>query len=267
MSYDTVDLRVADGIAVLTLNRPDVLNALNTALIEDMRAALAEVDRSEQARAIVVTGAGRGFCAGADLIDTTLRPDGDAPLGDQVAASMEAHFNPLIEELAGHRLPTVAAVNGVAAGGGCGVALAADIVVAAKSARFVQVFTPQLGLVPDMGCTWHLPRLIGRARARGMAMLGEPLEADRAAEWGLIWQAVDDDVLMDRAMAIANRLRDGPARAYPLVGAALDAALDNDLGAQLELEREYQRELAGTEDFLEGVAAFAQKRKPAFKGR
>jgi 2-(1,2-epoxy-1,2-dihydrophenyl)acetyl-CoA isomerase len=180
---------------------------------------------------------------------------------------MTSHFNPLARDLAAFPKPTVAAVNGVAAGGGVGLALACDIVLAARSATFIQVFAPQLGLVPDMGCSWHLPRLVGAARARALALLGDKLTAEKAAEWGLIWQAVDETDLMPQAAALAERLAAGPTLGLVRTREVLAAAFDNDLAAQLDLERRTQFELGNTEDFAEGVRAFVQKRPPQFTGR
>jgi 2-(1,2-epoxy-1,2-dihydrophenyl)acetyl-CoA isomerase len=180
---------------------------------------------------------------------------------------MEAAFNPLVRELSTLAKPVVAAVNGVAAGGGMSLALAADMVVAARSARFIQVFGPQLGLVPDMGSTYFLSRLLGRARTRELTLLGEPLEAERAEDWGLIWKCVDDDDLMDEALALARRLAAGPLKCFELIKRALDKAELSTLSEQLDLERDYQQILADSEEFHEGLAAFAEKRRPEFKGR
>jgi 2-(1,2-epoxy-1,2-dihydrophenyl)acetyl-CoA isomerase len=179
---------------------------------------------------------------------------------------MTSHFNPFARDLYAFPKPTVAAVNGVAAGGGVGVALACDIVIAAKSAKFIQVFAQQLGLVPDMGCSWHLPRLVGAARAKGLALLGDRLSAEDAAHWGLIWQAVEDEALMARAREIALRLAKGPTKGLVRTRQVLDRAFDNDFPAQLDLERAVQHELGDTDDFAEGVAAFIQKRAPKFSG-
>jgi 2-(1,2-epoxy-1,2-dihydrophenyl)acetyl-CoA isomerase len=180
---------------------------------------------------------------------------------------MEDYFNPLVRDLYHLEKPTVAAVNGIAAGGGVGLALTADIVLAAHSASFKLVFVPKLGIVPDCGASFHLQRLVGRARALGMILLGESLPAERAAEWGLIWRCVDDDELMDEAMAIAGRMAAGPTLAFPQLRRVIAAADHNTLEEQLDLERDTQRILADTADFLEGVMAFGQKRKPNFQGR
>jgi 2-(1,2-epoxy-1,2-dihydrophenyl)acetyl-CoA isomerase len=265
MGYDVVELEISDGVALLTLNRPEVLNSLNEPLIREIRSALAAVSADPTARALVLTGAGRGFCAGADLSGG--KTNSDVSVGEVVAQSMEENFNPLVRELYHLEKPTVVAVNGTAAGGGVGLALTADIVIAGRSASFKLVFVPKLGIVPDCAATFHLQRLIGRARTLGMTLLGESIPAERAAEWGLIWRCVDDDELMDEAMAIAGRLAAGPTLAFPHLRSVIAAADHNTLDEQLDLERDTQRILADTDDFLEGVIAFAQKRKPKFRGR
>jgi 2-(1,2-epoxy-1,2-dihydrophenyl)acetyl-CoA isomerase len=265
MTLQTVKLdRNADGTAVLTLNRPEVLNSINQQLIEELRAVIAEVARDDGMRVLVLTGAGRAFCAGADL---GAAPEPGMSIGDGVYRNMDRGFNPLVRELVALAKPVVAAVNGVAAGGGVGLALAADIVVAARSVEFIQVFGPRLGLVPDMGCTYFLPHLLGRARARGLALLGNRLSAQKAEEWGLIWKCVDDAVLMSEAQLIARRLAEGPTQCFGYIKRALDAAELNTLSDQLDIERDYQRILGDTEDFREGVVAFLRKQKPQFKGR
>jgi 2-(1,2-epoxy-1,2-dihydrophenyl)acetyl-CoA isomerase len=267
VTFETVTLNIeGDGTAWLTLDRPDVLNCINPQSIDDLRAAISAVEKDDEARALVLTGAGRGFCAGADLA-AGVPTDPGMSMGEAVHRSIDIGFNPLIRELAGLPKPVVAAVNGVAAGGGVGLALAADIVVAARSAEFIQVFGPQLGIVPDMGCTYFLTHLIGRARARGLALLGERLPAERAEEWGLIWKCVDDHALMDEARTIARRLAAGPRKCFGYIKRALDAAELNSLSGQLDLERDYQRILGDTEDFREGITAFLSKRAPHFKGR
>ena len=254
----------AEGVLTLTLNRPEALNALTRDLMDEMRDAMAAASLDKDVRALIITGAGRGFCAGADLMQPPVKP----PLsrGHAVSDGMTSHFNPFARDIAQFPKPTVAAVNGTAAGGGVGVALACDIVVAAKSAKFIQVFAPQLGLVPDMGCSWHLPRLVGAARAKGLALLGDRLSAEDAEKWGLIWSAVDDDKLMASAGEIAQRLASGPTKGLVRTREVLAVAMDNDLVAQLDLERRVQHELGNTSDFAEGVMAFAQKRKPKFTG-
>lgn len=267
MTFQTIKLtRNTDGTAVLTLDRPAVLNSINQQMIDELRAVIADVAHDDGVHALIITGAGRGFCAGADLNRAGSQKPG-VSIGEGVYRSMDRGFNPLVRELAALAKPVVAAVNGVAAGGGVALALAADIVVAARSAEFIQVFGPQLGLVPDMGCTYFLVRLLGRARARGLAMLGERLTAEQAERWGLIWKCVADNLLTDEAHRIAQRLAAGPRQCFGYIKRALDAAELNTLSEQLDLERDFQRVLADTEDFSEGVAAFLGKRKPEFKGR
>ena len=267
MSYQNILLETASGIARLTLNRPQSLNSLNKGLIDDIRAALRALRRDDAVRVLIMTGAGRGFCAGADLAGNDFGDGVQRSVGEGVSHSMEIGYNPLVRELAGFAKPVICAVNGIAAGGGVGLALSGDIVVAAKSASFVQVFGPRLGLVPDMGCTWFLPQLLGRARSRALALLGDRLPAEKAAEWGLIWAAVDDDRLMEEAEGLARRLAKGPALAFAEIKRVLDAATLRSLDEQLELERNVQRRLGDTEDFREGVTAFLSKREPQFKGK
>jgi len=267
MAYENILVETAGGIATLTLNRPTSLNSLNKGLIDDIRTALRTLRHDTNARVLIVTGAGRGFCAGADLANAGFNDGVQRSVGEGISHSMEIGYNPLIRDLTGFPKPVIVAVNGVAAGGGVGLALGGDIVVAAKSAYFVQVFGPKLGLVPDVGCTWFVPHLLGRARARALALLGDRLSAEKAAEWGLIWAAVDDANLMAEARAIAERLAKGPTLAFGEIKRVLDAATENTLDQQIELERRTQQKLGDTEDFREGVAAFLTKREPQFKGK
>lgn len=260
---ETLTLSTNDGIALLRLNRPEVLNSINTQFIADMRNAVAEVAGNSEARVLMITGAGRGFCAGADLAAPTLRAEGMS-IGQGVAHGMTTGFNPMMREIYALQKPIVAAVNGVAAGGGVGLALAADIVIAAKSANFIQVFGPRLGLIPDLGCTWHLPRLVGRARALGLALTGNKLPAETAAEWGLIWKCVADEELMAEATAIAAKLAKGPINAFGEIRKAIDAAGANDYSAQLDYERDVQGMLGDHPNFVEGVKSFLTKKEPAF---
>jgi 2-(1,2-epoxy-1,2-dihydrophenyl)acetyl-CoA isomerase len=250
------------GYRVITLNRPRQLNAFNEAMHQELKRALAEAEEDSDCRALLLTGAGRAFCAGQDLRER-MTPDGKTMvLGD----ALDTHYNPLVRKLRTLPFPVVAAVNGVAAGAGANIALACDIVLAARSATFVQAFA-KIGLIPDCGGTWFLPRLIGPARARGLALTAEPLPADKAEAWGLIWKTLDDLELMAQAHQLCVHFTAAPTVALALIKRALDEAWANDLDAQLDLERESQREASLSPDYAEGMRAFLQKRPPAFTGR
>lgn len=251
-----------DGYHVLTLNRPDRLNAFNDELHAALREALANCAADDDCRAVVLTGAGRGFCAGQDLSNRVNMGDERPDLG----ATLEANYNPLVRAIRALPKPVICAVNGVAAGAGANIALACDIVIAAKSAKFIQAFS-KIGLVPDSGGTWFLPRLLGEARAKGLALTAQPLSADDAERWGLIWKAVDDAALMGEAEAQARAFADGPTAAYALTKQAIHAAGTNTLDQQLDLERDYQRQAGFSDDYKEGVAAFMEKRKPNYRKR
>ena len=255
-----VDLRA--GYRVLTLNRPQRLNAFNEAMHGALAGAIAEAEADKSCRALLLTGAGRAFCTGQDLNDRLAKPGEQVVLG----GTLERHYNPLIRKLHALPFPIVAAVNGAAAGAGCNIALACDIVLAARSANFVQAFA-RIGLVPDSGGTWMLPRLVGQARARGLALLADPLPAEKAEAWGLIWRAVDDDALMAEAEKLCAHFAAAPTFGLGLIKRALDAAEDNSLSAQLDLERDLQREAGASPDYQEGIRAFLEKRKPVFTGR
>lgn len=250
------------NVAIITLNRPDKLNSFNEAQHAALRAALDRCADDEACRAIILTGAGRGFCAGQDLSDRDPAMLGEAP---DLGRTLETFYNPLVRQLRALPKPVVCAVNGVAAGAGANIALACDIVLAARSAKFIQAFS-KIGLVPDSGGTWFLTRHLGEARAKALALTGDALSAETAAEWGLIWRAVDDAVLMEEALAIAGRLADGPTHAYGLIKQAIQAASGNTLDAQLDLERDLQREAGRSDDYREGVSAFLEKRPPRFTG-
>jgi 2-(1,2-epoxy-1,2-dihydrophenyl)acetyl-CoA isomerase len=259
MVYEHIRLEQSPAaVATITIARPDRLNALSGQTVDELRAAVEESGRSG-ARCLLLTGGGRGFSSGADLA-------GGGGLPDDVGASLEKHFNPLLEALFELPIPVVAAVNGPCAGAGCSLALAADIVVAARSAYFLQAFV-NIGLIPDAGATWLLPRLAGRARAMEMMMLGERVPADKALEWGLIARVVEDEALESEAVALATRLAQGPTVALGLIRRLAREAGHAPLREALAAERVAQREAGRSEDFKAGVAAFLQKRQPRFEGR
>lgn len=262
MAYEKILLARDSGLATLTFNAPDRLNAVSRKMIAEIKTCWEELAADESVRAVLITGAGRGFCAGADLAD----PDREASATADSGAALDKYFNPVIRLMRTIPKPIVAAVNGVAAGVGMSFALASDIAIAGKSASFLQAFA-RIGLLPDGGSTWFLPRLAGDQRARALTMLAPQIPAEKAKEWGLIWDVVDDAALMTTATEIARKLADGPTLALARIKGALDQAGGNDLSAQLDVERDYQRELGRSEDFREGVAAFLAKRKPAFKGK
>jgi len=262
MSYDTIVLERAEGRATLTLNRPERLNSINAGMHGELREALKALHADPDIRCLVLTGAGRGFCAGQDLSERVFPEQAPPDLGE----SLEKRYNPLIRTLRELQMPVVCAVNGVAAGAGCGLALAADIVLAARSSRFV-LASRKVGLVPDAGATWVLPRLVGHARALGMAMLGEPVSAEQAQDWGMIWQCVDDERLATETDALAWHLAAGPTRGLALTKRAFDASGTSTLSRQLDLERDLQRLAGRSDDYREAVAAFNDKRQPTFKGK
>jgi len=259
MAYETIDFKADGAIARITLNRPDRLNSFTAAMHGELREVLANLG---DARVVVLTGAGRGFCAGQDLNDRAVAPGEAIDLGETVHAC----WNPLIRTLTSLPQPVIARVNGVAAGAGANIALACDIVVAAKSAKFIQSFSA-IGLIPDSGGTWALPRLVGQARALGLALTGEALPAEKAAEWGLIWKAVDDDALDTEVDAIASKLASLPPLGLAAIKEMIRSSWQYSLDEELERQAGAMRRLGFTEDYREGVAAFLAKRPPKFTGR
>ncbi len=250
----------ADSYTVLTLNRPERLNAFNEQMHIELAAALDEIEADDNCRAVLLTGAGRGFCAGQDLSDRVNVGSRDP------GGSLDKYYNPLVRRLRALRKPVICAVNGVAAGAGANVALSCDIVLAARSAKFIQAFA-KIGLVPDAGGSFFLPRLIGDARARALSLLATPVGAAQAEEWGMIWKAVDDSALIDEACGLAASLATAPTYALSLIKEALNASASNALDAQLDLERDLQRKAGRSPDYAEGVRAFMEKRPPRFTGK
>ncbi len=259
MTYESIAVSNDNGIVRITLNRPDRLNSFTRAMHGELRDALANLGET---RVVILTGAGRGFCAGQDLNDRAVAPGEAVDLGETV----EESWNPLIRTLAALPQPVIARFNGVAAGAGANIALACDLVIAGKSATFIQSFSA-LGLIPDSGGSWHLSRLIGQARALGLALTGEPLPAEKAAEWGLIWKAVDDDQLDTEVDAVATKLAALPPLGLSAIKQIIRTSWSRSLDEELDLQRDEMRRLGFTQDYREGVAAFLEKRPAKFVGR
>jgi 2-(1,2-epoxy-1,2-dihydrophenyl)acetyl-CoA isomerase len=262
MDYQNLLFQTANGVARLTLNRPDKLNSFTSEMHAELRTVLDTVQSDKHIRVLVITGAGRAFCAGQDLADPAMAMGASAP---DIGTVVEQHYKPLVLRLQNLRVPTVAMVQGVAAGAGASLALACDLVVAAKSASFLQAFS-KIGLIPDTGGTWFLPQRIGMARAMGLALLAEKLPAQTAAQWGLIWQVVEDTMLQSTVDALATQLASMPTKALVRTRQAMHAAPNHTLEQQLSMEAGFMRELGWSPDFAEGVAAFMEKRPPQFTG-
>ncbi len=262
MNYQNIQFEVTQGVARLTLNRPEKLNSFTGAMHAELRSALDEVQADKEVRVLVITGAGRAFCAGQDLADPEMAMGDTVP---DIGNVVEKNYKPLILRLQNLRVPTIAMVNGVAAGAGASLALACDLVVAAKSASFLQAFS-KIGLIPDTGGTWFLPQRVGMARAMGLALLAEKLPAEKAADWGLIWQAVEDTALGGTVEALATQMAGMPTKALVRTRQAMHAAPGHTLEQQLSMEGGFMRELGWSSDYAEGVAAFMEKRAPRFTG-
>ncbi|SEB97412.1 2-(1,2-epoxy-1,2-dihydrophenyl)acetyl-CoA isomerase [Pseudomonas saponiphila] len=262
MNFATLLFSIDQGVALVSLNRPEQLNSFTAQMHGELRSALKLVRNNPEVRVLLLTGEGRGFCAGQDLGERNVAP-GEAP--PDLGQSIEAFYNPLIRELRDLPLPVICAVNGVAAGAGANLPLACDLVLAARSASFIQAFC-KLGLIPDSGGTWLLPRLVGMARAKSLALLGNRLSAEQAEQWGLIHRCVDDDALRDEALRLARHLASQPTYGLALIKRSLNASLHNSFDQQLDLERDLQRLAGRSEDYREGVSAFMEKRSPVFKG-
>ena len=263
MSYETIEFTISEGVAVLTLNRPESLNSFNAQMHSEVRSALKEVKKDNSVRCLLLTGNGRGFCAGQDLGDRNVAPGSAAP---NLGESIEKNYSPMLRTLRSLEMPVICAVNGVAAGAGANIAFACDIVLAAKSASFIQAFC-KIGLIPDCGGTWTLPRLVGPARAMALSLLGDKVSAEQAEQWGMIWKSVENESLKEEAMAMAQHFASQPTKGLALIKRAIQASATNTFDEQLDLERDLQTLAGRTDDYREGVSAFIAKRKPAFKGQ
>ncbi|HPQ97531.1 MAG: 2-(1,2-epoxy-1,2-dihydrophenyl)acetyl-CoA isomerase [Thiothrix sp.] len=262
MHFNTIEFGVEAGVATLVFNRPDKLNSFTTEMHREVRQAIKTTRDDSSIRCLLLSGNGRGFCAGQDLSDRAVAPDAIMP---DLGESLDKNYNPLIRALTGMEKPVICAVNGVAAGAGANIALACDIVFAARSASFIQAFC-RIGLIPDSGGTWTLPRLVGRAQAMALAMLGDKIPAEQAQALGMIWRCVDDEALMPEASRLARHLATQPTQGLAYIKRAINASFSNTLEQQLELERDLQRLAGRTRDYREGVQAFIHKRKPEFQG-
>ncbi len=263
MKFETIIFNIEKNLASLTLNRPDRLNSFTGQMHEEIRSAFDMIDQDGSVRCLYITGSGRGFCAGQDLNDRAVKP---AAKPRDLSESTDQNYNPLIRRITSLPMPVICAVNGVAAGAGANIAFACDIVFAAKSAKFIQAFC-RLGLIPDSGGTYSLPRLIGTARALAITLTGEPIMAEKAENWGMIYKAVEDDLLQEEALKLAAYFTSQPTKGLALIKKAIRASFDHNLDQQLDLESSYQREAGYCEDYKEGVDAFLHKREPKFTGQ
>jgi len=260
--YETIKLEKSNDVATLTLNRPDRLNSFNVQMHEELQNALDEIATDGETRCLMITGEGRGFCAGQDLGDRAVTADGEAP---DLGMSVEKYYNPLIQRITNLRMPVICALNGVAAGAGASLVMACDIVIAARSASFILSFA-KVGLVPDSGSSWHFTRALGLPRAKALAMLGNKLKAEQAEQWGLIYQVVDDESLMDEANKLSSHLATQPTEALANIKELIHTSFDYNLNEQLEREKKAMQHLGKSHDYKEGVAAFMEKREAKFKG-
>lgn len=263
MDYKTLLIEHGNGVTRITLNRPQTLNALSPALMEELQDAVTQAASDAECRCVLLTGTGRGFSSGADLQEAV---DGVDLADPDFGSALRSTYNPIVQTLREMPKPCIAAINGVAAGAGCNIALAADVILAARSAKFIQAFI-KIGLVPDAGGTWTIPRLIGRARALRWMMTGEAIDADTADAWGLVSMVVDDDKLMDEAQAMAEGLAQAPTRALAGIKQLVDAASQNDAATQMEAEAGTQFRVGKSKDTMEGIHSFLEKRKPEFTGK